>query len=206
MIDELRFYRMHPGKLEEYLELSQRIAIPFRGHDYGRLLGFWTVGAGTLSSIANLWRHESLATREALRARMSEAEVWQDYMARTHPLNQHQTVRILAPVLPLEMPTTRGNTYELRFLNAHTGKAAAVAKALRDAPPRGPGGDGTIAVWTNLFGDIYEVVCLSAHADYGQSLRGRWAEAWRDFLRGHGAMIEGVTSQVLLPIPASPLD
>jgi len=206
MIDELRFYRMHPGKLEDYLELSQRIAIPFRGNDYGRLLGFWTVEAGTLGSIANLWRHESLATRETLRARMSQSEIWQDYMARTHPLNQHQTVRILSPVLPLEMPKASGNTYELRFLRAHTGKAAAVAKALRDAPPRGSDGDGTIAVWTNLFGDIYEVVCLSAHADYPRSLRGAWAAAWRSFLRSHGAMIDGFTSELLLPIPASPLD
>ena len=29
MIDELRVYRMHPGKVEEYLALSQNVAIPF---------------------------------------------------------------------------------------------------------------------------------------------------------------------------------
>lgn len=204
MIDELRFYRMHPGQVDAYLELSQRIAIPFRGNDYGELLGFWTVESGTISSVMNLWRHESLDSRERLRAQMSQARVWQDYMARTHPLNQHQTVRILSSVLPLSRPETTGNTYEVRFLSAHTGKAGTVAARLRDAAPAGPGAS-TIGVWTNLFGDIYEVVCLSAHADYQQSLKGAWGAAWRSLLRDCGSMLEGVESQVLLPIPASPL-
>jgi len=204
MIDELRVYRMHPGKVEAYLDLSQRIAIPFRKDDYGKLLGFWTVESGTVSSIMNLWRHETLATRESLRTKMAQAEVWKDYMAQTHPLNQHQTVRILSPLLPLTMPTMAGNTYEIKFLHAHTGKANAVAKALLDATPRGPGA-ATIGIWTNLFGEIYEVVCLSAHTDLQQSLKGEWAAGWRSYLRTHGAMLDGIESQVLLPIPASPL-
>lgn len=205
MVDELRVYRMHPGKVEAYLDLSQRIAIPFRKNDYGKLLGFWTVESGTVSSVMNLWQHETLATREALREKMSDADVWKDYMAKTHPLNQHQTVRMLSPVLPISMPAASGNTYEIRFLQAHTGKANAVAQALRDAVPGGPGAQ-TIGVWTNLFGEIYEVVCLSAHADLQQSLRGAWASDWKSFLRTHGSMLDGVESQVLLPIPASPLD
>lgn len=204
MVDELRVYRMHPGKVEAYLELSQRIAIPFRKDDYGKLLGFWTVESGTVSSVMNLWRHETLGTREALRAKMAAAEVWQDYMAQTHPLNQHQTVRMLSPVLPLSLPAASGNTYEIRFLQAHTGKANAVAAALRDAAPGGPGAR-TIGIWTNLFGEIYEVVCLSAHVDLQLSLKSEWSAEWKRYLRTHGAMLEGIESQVLLPIPASPL-
>lgn len=204
MIDELRVYRIQPGQVEAYLDLSQRIAIPFRKDDYGKLLGFWTVESGTLSSVMNLWRHESLATRESLRAKMAQAEVWKDYMARTHPLNQHQTVRILSPLLPLSIPATTGNTYEIRFLRVHTGKASAVADALRKAAPSGPGA-ATIGIWTNLFGEIYEVVCLSAHADLQQSLKGEWGAAWKSYLRAHGAMLAGIESQMLLPIPASPL-
>jgi len=204
MIDELRVYRMQPGQVEAYLDLSQRIAIPFREDDYGKLLGFWTVESGTISSVMNLWRHESLAARESLRAKMAQAEVWKDYMARTHPLNQHQTVRILSPVLPLSIPATTGNTYEIRFLQAHTGKANAAADALRKAVPSGPDA-ATIGIWTNLFGEIYEVVCLSVHADLQQSLKGEWGASWRSYLRAHGAMLAGIESQVLLPIPASAL-
>lgn len=204
MIDELRVYRMHPGKTEEYLDLSQRIAIPFRKDDYGRLLGFWSVECGAVGSVMNLWRHESLAARESLRAKMSDAQEWKDYMAKTHPLNQHQTVRILAPVLPLSLPASRGNTYEIRFLHAHTGKANALAQALRDAAPSGPGAR-TIGIWTNLFGEIYEIVCLSAHTDLQQSLKAEWAQCWKRFLRAHGSKLDGVDSHVLLPIPASPL-
>ena len=204
MIDELRVYRMHPGQVEAYLELSQRIAIPFRRDDYGRLLGFWTTASGPLCSVVNLWRHESLASREALRARMAQAPQWQDYMAQTHPLNQHQTVRILAPAMALDMPTTRGNVYELRFLQVRTGHASALAARLREAAPAGAGA-ATIAVWTNLFGDIYEVVCLCAHASIQQSLAGAYAAAWADFLQAEGRLVEGIESSLLLPIPASPM-
>lgn len=204
MIDELRVYRMHPGKVEAYLSLSQNEAIPFRKDDYGKLLGFWNIAAGTLSSVVNLWRHESLESREALRARMAQAPQWKAYMAKTHPLNQHQSVRMLAPVLPLAAPDSRGNIYELRFLRAKTGHASRLAAALEKAAPSGPGA-ATVAVWTNLFGEIYEVVCLSAHAALQQSLAGPFARGWEDFLCVHGAIIENVSSHLMLPIPASPL-
>lgn len=204
MIDELRVYRMHPGRVEAYLELSQKIAIPFRKNDYGQLLGFWTTASGTLSSVVNLWRHESMESREALRTRMAQAPEWQDYMSRTHPLNQHQTVRILAPVLMPTAPSTAGNVYELRLLRARTGHASAIAARLRDTAPAGPGAS-TLAVWTNLFGDIYEVVCLSAHASIELSLLGAYAAAWDDFLQAQASVIEGIESSLLLPIPASPM-
>lgn len=204
MIDELRVYRMHPGKVEEYLALSQNVAIPFRKNDYGKLLGFWTVASGTLSSVVNLWRHESLESREALRARMAQAPQWKDYMSRTHPLNQHQSVRILAPVLPLAPPDAPGNVYELRLLRAKTGHASGLAAELTRTAPMGPGAS-TIAIWTNLFGEIYEVVCLSAHASIQQSLDGPFACGWEDFMRTHGSIIEDIASHWLLPIPASPL-
>ncbi|RPI44259.1 MAG: NIPSNAP family protein [Betaproteobacteria bacterium] len=204
MIDELRVYKLFPGKAEEYLNLSQSIAIPFRKDDYGKLLGFWSVASGTLSSVMNLWQHEDLATRERLRDKLQAAEAWRGYTERTHPLNQHQTVRLLSAVLPLSVPATSGNTYEIRFIAAHTGKAGAVARLLRDAAPAGPNA-ATIAIWTNLFGPINEVVCLCAHGDFQQSLKGKWSDEWAAFLRAHGSMIDQIESQVLLPIASSPL-
>lgn len=204
MIDELRMYRMQPGQLDAYLDLSQRIAIPFRRNDYGTLLGFWTVASGTLGSVVNLWRHESLASRERLRTKMAGAAVWKDYMAQTHPLNRHQSVRILAPVLPLDTPDGASHLYELRFMQAKTGHAAQLAARLSDAAPAGPGAS-TLGVWSNLFGDIYEIVCLSAHASISESLVGSYAGIWDDFVRTHGSIIENIESHLLRPIPASPM-
>jgi len=204
MIDELRVYKLFPGMAEEYLNLSQSVAIPFRGDGYGKLLGFWSVESGAVSSVMNLWRHEDLATRERLRAELQNAEVWRGYTARTHPLNQHQTVRMLSAVLPLAMPTSTGNAYEIRFIAARTGKADTVAKLLRNAAPAGPDA-ATIGIWTNLFGPIHEVVCLSAHADLQHSLKGQWSSEWRDFLRAHGPLIDEIESHILVPIAASPL-
>lgn len=204
MIDELRMYRMHPGRLDAYLELSQGIAIPFRQNDYGALLGFWTIASGSLSSVVNLWRHESLESREMLRDKLAKVAVWKDYVARTHPLNQHQSVRILAPVLPCSTPDSSGNIYELRFLRARTGGASELAGRLRTASPTGPR-SRTIGIWTNLFGEIYEVVCLSVHGEIGQSLDGPFSQAWESFLSAHGSLIESVESHLLRPIPASPM-
>jgi hypothetical protein len=206
MIDELRVYKLFPGKAEEYLDLAQGIAVPWRKDDYGKLLGFWSVESGTVSSVMNLWQHQDLAARQGLRDRLQAAEFWQkEYVARSHPLNQHQFVRLMSAVMPLSPPTTLGNTYEIRFLAAHTGKAHALARLLKEAAPAGPAA-ATIGIWTNLVGPINEVVCLSAHGDFQKSIKGStWSSGWRAFLRVHGSMIDEVESRVLLPATCSPL-
>jgi len=205
VLDELRVYKLVPGKAEEYLDLAQSIAIPWRKDDYGKLLGFWSVESGTVSSIMNLWQHQDLATRQGLRDKLQTADVWQqEYTARTHPMNQHQMVRLMSAVMPLAMPATTGNTYEIRFIAARTGKANTLAKLLRDAAPAGPDAS-TIGVWTNLVGPINEVVCLSAHRDFQQSIKGAWSARWKEVLQAHGALVDEVESRVLLPIACSPL-
>ena len=40
MLYELRYYKIAPGKIDDYINHAGKVAVPKRGHDYGRLLGF----------------------------------------------------------------------------------------------------------------------------------------------------------------------
>jgi hypothetical protein len=50
--------------------------VPFRGDRYGKLLGFWSCEIGAVNCVFNLWEHESVATREALRIELQKQDVW----------------------------------------------------------------------------------------------------------------------------------
>ena len=43
---ELRFYEIATGRLDDYINHAGKVAVPFRGDDYGKLLGFWSCEAG----------------------------------------------------------------------------------------------------------------------------------------------------------------
>ena len=39
MLHELRFYEIAAGHLDDYINHAGKVAVPFRGDDYGKLLG-----------------------------------------------------------------------------------------------------------------------------------------------------------------------
>ena len=95
MLHELRFYEIAPGKLDDYIDHAGKVAVPFRGDKFGKLLGFWACEIGAANCVFNLWEHESVATREVLRAQLQKEAVWRnDYLQHSQPLMQRPwTVR-----------------------------------------------------------------------------------------------------------------
>ena len=105
MIDELRFYRIAPGSLADYLDLAGKVAIPLRGDRYGKLLGFWHAEIGAANCVYNLWQHTDLNSRERLRAKLQQQDVRRnDYLPHSQPLMREQLVRLMKPVIPLGDP------------------------------------------------------------------------------------------------------
>jgi hypothetical protein len=201
VIDELRIYTLRPGAMPRYLDLAQNVAVPVRGDRHGTLLGFWSNEAGAANSVVNLWRHESLESRQAVRRTLEALPAWREqYLAGVRPLMLRQVVRFMEPVLPLAAPTTPGpHLYEQRLFRARAGEATRLAEALaRDAEP------GQIALWTSFAGPINEVVQLLAHADpaarFTRSLCGPDGAMVR-----HAALVEEVETSLMLPAPHSPL-
>src|SRR5215218_5544590 len=112
MLHELRFYEIKAGRIADYVSHAGKVAVPFRGDRYGKLLGFWTCEIGAMSCAFNLWEHESVTTREALRAELQKQDAWRnEYLAHSQPLMRRQLSRLLQPVGPLTPPLGEGHVY-----------------------------------------------------------------------------------------------
>src|SRR3954470_655255 len=123
MLHELRFYEIAAGKLAEYVQHAGQVAVPFRGDRYGKLLGFWSCEIGAVSSVFNLWEHESVATREALRAELQKQDVWRNqYLPHSQPLMRRQFSRLLTPLGALAPPQVPGNLYHIHIFRTRAGK------------------------------------------------------------------------------------
>ena len=204
MLHELRFYEIAAGHLDDYINHACKVAVPFRGDDYGKLLGFWACEIGVVNGVFNLWEHESVATREVLRAKLQKQDVWRnEYLPHSQPLMRRQVSRLLMPLAEPHLPKLPGNLYHLRIFRTRAGKTAVFARLLQDELPA-PLWGATVAVWTGNSGDVNEVVHLSAHAATQSPAQIMQSAEWRAFLKQHGAMVEDIQSSLMTPVAFSP--
>ncbi len=204
MLHELRFYEIAAGKLDDYINHAGKVAVPFRGDEYGKLLGFWACEIGAVNCVFNLWEHESVATREVLRAKLQMQDVWRnDYLPHSQPLMRRQISRLLTPLADPKLPAAQGNLYEMRIFRTCPGKTRAFAALLHDELPA-PLWTAAVATWTGNSGDVNEVVHLSAYSNTLPVSDILQVAAWRDFLNQHGALVEDIQSSLMTPVHFSP--
>jgi hypothetical protein len=204
MLHELRFYEIAAGKIDDYINHAGAVAVPFRGDDYGQLLGFWACEIGAINCVFNLWQHETVATREALRAKLQKQDVWRnEYLKHSQPLMRRQFSRLLTPMAPPTPPVKPGNVYHLRIFRTFAGKTAAFASTLQKALPEALR-EGAVAVWTGNSGDVNEVLHLSAHPDASFANQIMQTAEWREFLKQHGSLLEDIHSSLMTPTVFSP--
>ena len=97
MIIDHRTYTVAHGRMEEYLERYQRMALPVQLRHLGRLLGFFVSDIGPLNQVVHLWAYDSLADREERRARMADDPDWRAYLEVNAGIFVHQDIKILKP-------------------------------------------------------------------------------------------------------------
>ena len=98
MIVEQRTYRLHPGKVPEYLriygEQGRAVQEPILGH----MVGWFTANdLGELNQIVHLWAYEDLADRARRRAELAASAEWQAVVKQLQPLIREQVSTILQP-------------------------------------------------------------------------------------------------------------
>jgi hypothetical protein len=204
MLHELRYYEIAAGRLDDYINHPGKVAVPFRGDAYGKLLGFWACEIGAVNGVFNLWEHESVATREVLRAKLQKQDVWRnDYLPHSQPLMRRQVSRLLTPLATPDLPADTGNLYHLRIFRTRAGSTTAFARLLQNELPM-PLKHSSVAVWTGNSGDVNEVVYLSAHPATQPIVHIIQSTEWRAFLKQHGAMVEDIQSSLMTPVAFSP--
>ena len=204
MLHELRFYEILAGRLADYINHAGEVAVPFRGDRYGKLLGFWSCEIGAVNCVFNLWEHESVAMREALRAELQQQDVWRNqYLPHSQPLMRRQVSRLLKPLSGLKPPTTTGNAYHIRIFRTRAGKTQQFASHLQTALPPALQANA-IGTWTGNSGDVNEVVHISAHPQTEPLARLLQTSEWHAFLKEHGPLVEDIESSLMMPTSFSP--
>lgn len=206
MIDELRIYRLVPGGLADYLKHAGEVAMRLRGDDYGKLLGFWYGEIGAVNCAFNLWQHQDLNTRQALREGLETKSEWRtQYLSLVQPLMQQTVIRLMTAVSSVSAPAGSGNTYELRIIRTKAGKAHELATRLKNDLPQELQAS-TVGIWTTFAGTLNEVVHLTAYRDVRQRLQRPLQHAdWQNFMKQHGPLAEEIDSSLLIPVKFSPL-
>jgi hypothetical protein len=97
MIVDVRIYNIVPRKMNEYLALFERYAMPVQRRHIGEPLGYFQTEHGQLHQVVHLWGYESLADLERKRAARDADPDWQDYLARTDGLVVSQENKLTRP-------------------------------------------------------------------------------------------------------------
>lgn len=97
MIVEHRTYTVGHGKMRDYLARYERDGLPVQVRYLGRLAGAFVSEIGTLNQVVYIWCYDSLADREARRARMAEDPEWKTFVKANEGTFVHQEVMILTP-------------------------------------------------------------------------------------------------------------
>jgi NIPSNAP len=100
MIVEMRTYTAVPGRAGEFLKLYEELALALQQQYLGGLMGYYVSEVGELNQIVHLWRYESLADREARRARLDADPGWAVYKEAFAKLGaiSHQQSTFMKPV------------------------------------------------------------------------------------------------------------
>jgi hypothetical protein len=97
VIIEHRTYTVAHGKMGDYLTRYERDALPVQMRHLGGLMGCFVTEIGRLNQVVFIWRYDSLADREARRARMASDPEWQSFLQSNAGSFTHQETMILTP-------------------------------------------------------------------------------------------------------------
>lgn len=98
MLHELRSYELRPDGAAAYLELFEAVGLPI-ARRHMRLMGYWRHVSGDPNAVTHLWEHESFASRQIARERLTLDPEWREsYLPQALPLIERQHVMLLEAV------------------------------------------------------------------------------------------------------------
>lgn len=97
VIIEYRIYTVAHGKMDDYLQRYEAHGLPLLKKHLGHMLGCHLSEIGPLNQVVHLWGYDSLADREARRARLLADPQWQAFKLTNRGTFTQQEVRIMVP-------------------------------------------------------------------------------------------------------------
>ena len=210
MIYEMRTYSFLPTDLPKYLKHAEEVGRPVRGNDYGVNCGYWISEFGRLNQVWHLWRYNSYAQREELRAKLSQNSDWTDkYVAVIKEWVKRQDIRILNPHSEFAPPEVDGNIYEYRYYRTSVGGATPWLNLFKEALPHREKYSKLVGLWHTEAGQPNEVSHLWVYPNLAARAEARAGssqdEGWRAFLKMGGPYLMEMNNVLLQPTNYSPL-
>ena len=97
MLIDLRLYTFHPGKLGEFLKLSESDILPLQTRHCGTCIFYSTSETGVLNQLVQAWAYPDAADRDRRRAALWADPEWKRLSVLALPLIAHQENRLLTP-------------------------------------------------------------------------------------------------------------
>jgi NIPSNAP len=80
MIIDHRTYTIVYGRMSEYLERYERVALPIQLRYLERLIGFFVSDIGPQNQVVHMWAYDSIADRQERRDRLAADPAWQAFL------------------------------------------------------------------------------------------------------------------------------
>ena len=97
MIIDHRTYTVHHGRMGEYLERYERLALPIQLRHLGKLIGYYVSDIGPLNQVVHIWAYRDIADREARRERMAKDPAWKEFTKGNAGTFAAQEIKIMKP-------------------------------------------------------------------------------------------------------------
>ena len=99
-IVDLRTYTIRLRRMQEFLDVFGRLAMPVQRDHLGEPLGFYVSDIGDLNQVVHLWGFESLSDFDRKRTARDVDPRWPAYLAASEHLIVEQRNRILKHAYP----------------------------------------------------------------------------------------------------------
>ncbi|HLS19134.1 MAG TPA: NIPSNAP family protein [Paracoccaceae bacterium] len=99
MLLDVRTYRCKPGMLSQHLKLYDELGKAAQYRHLGEPLCYITTEIGDPNEFIHIWKYESVADREAKRAKLWTDPEWIEYLRRSDELGalEAQSNRLMRP-------------------------------------------------------------------------------------------------------------
>lgn len=98
MIIDHRTYVTQHGRLQEFIDRYEKMALGVQQHYLERLVGYFVTDIGPLNQVVHLWAYDSLDDRDDRRSRMEKDPAWKAFKTANAGTFQSQENKILKPV------------------------------------------------------------------------------------------------------------
>lgn len=217
MIVDMRTYTLFPGLINDYVARYEQLGLPIQKRHLGdAFMAYFLTEIGPLNQVIHFWRYDSMAEREAKRARMQADPEWAGYLSHNKGKFISQENRILKPApfwpVPEANRTGPANFVDLRIYTARSGNLPPYFKLYEAEGLKVQLGHIGHCAGYFQSGDVgtsHQIVHLWGYSDLNDRMKRRAAmgadPAWQAYAKQMLPLLANMENKIVRPASFSPI-